>query len=54
VIVPLCPASCGDARFRQALILDRRIRPIKNRTDSRAIFRDKRGLRREILDGHNF
>ena len=54
VIVPLCPASCGDARFRKALVSDRRIRAIENRTDSRAVFRDKSGLGREILDGHNF
>ncbi len=54
VIVPLCPASCGDARFRKALVLDGRIRAIENRTDSRAVFRDKRRLRREILDGHGF
>jgi hypothetical protein len=43
VIVPLCPASCGDARFREALVLDGRIRAIENRTDSRAVFRYKRG-----------
>ena len=30
VIVPLCPASCGDARFRKALVLDGRIRAIEN------------------------
>ena len=54
VIVPLCPASCGDARFRKALVLDGRIRAIENRTDSRAVFRDKRRLGREILDGHSF
>jgi hypothetical protein len=53
VIVPLCPASCGDPRFRKALVLDGRIRAIENRTDSRAVFRDKRGLGREILDGHS-
>ena len=33
VIVPLCPASCGDVRFRKALVLDGRIRAIENRTD---------------------
>jgi len=54
MIVPLCPASCGDARFRKALVLDGRIRAIKNRTDSRAVFRYKRPLGREILDGHSF
>ena len=54
VIVPLCPASCGDARFRKALVLDGRIRAIEDRTDSRAVFRDKRRLGREILDGHSF
>jgi len=54
VIVPLCSASCGDARFRETLVLDRRIRAIENRTDSRAVFRDKRGLGREILDSHSF
>ncbi len=54
VIVPLCPASRWDARFRKALVLDRRIRAIENRTDSRAVFRDKRRLGREILDGHSF
>ena len=42
VIMPLCPASCGDARFRKALVLNGRIRAIENRTDSRAVFRDKR------------
>ena len=30
MIVPLCPASCGDARFRKALVLDGRIRAIEN------------------------
>ena len=30
VIVPLCPASRGDARFRKALVLDGRIRAIEN------------------------
>ena len=54
VIMPLCPASCGDARFRKALVLDGRVRAIENRTDSRAVFRDKSGLGREILDGHSF
>jgi len=54
VIMPLCPGSRGDARFRKALVLDGRIRAIENRTDSRAVFRDKRGLGREILDGHSF
>jgi hypothetical protein len=54
VIVPLCPASRWDARFGKALVLDRRIRAIENRTDSRAVFRDKRPLGREILDGHSF
>ena len=53
VIVPLCPASRGDARFRKALVLDGRIRAIENRTDSRAVFRDKWRLGREILDGHS-
>jgi hypothetical protein len=47
VIVQLCPASCGDARFRKALVLDGRIRAIENRTDSRAVFRDKRRLGQE-------
>jgi hypothetical protein len=32
VIVPLCPASCSDARFRKALVLDGRIRAIENGT----------------------
>ena len=54
MIVPLCPASCGDARFRKALVLDGRIRAIENRTDSRAVFGDKRRLGRQILDGHSF
>ena len=54
VIVPLCPASRGDPRFRKALVLDGRICAIENRTDSRAVFREKRGLGREILDGHGF
>ena len=30
VIVPLCPASCRNARFRKALVLDGRIRAIEN------------------------
>ena len=30
VIMPLCPASRGDARFRKALILNGRIRAIEN------------------------
>ena len=30
VIMPLCPASRGDARFRKALVLDGRIRAIEN------------------------
>ena len=42
VIMPLCLASRGDARFRNALVLDGRIRAIENRTDSRAVFRGKR------------
>ena len=54
VIVPLGPASCGDPRFREALVFYGRIRAIENRTDSRAVFRDKRQLGREILDGHGF
>jgi hypothetical protein len=54
VIEPFCSAPCGDARFREALVLDGRIRAIENRTDSRAVFRNKRGLGREILDGHSF
>ena len=29
-LVPLCSASCGDARFRETLVLDRRIRVIEN------------------------
>jgi hypothetical protein len=51
--VPLCAASFGDARFREALVLDGRIRAIENGTDSRAVFRDKSPLGREILDGHS-
>ena len=43
VIVPLCPASCGEARFRKALVLDGRIRAIENRTDSRPSFVIKGG-----------
>jgi hypothetical protein len=54
VIVRLCPASCGDARFRKALVLYGRIGAIEDRTDSRAVLRDKRRLGREILDGHIF
>jgi len=54
VIVPLCPASCRNARFRKALVLNWRIRAIENRTDRRAVFRHKRGLGREILHGHSF
>ncbi len=53
VIMPLCPAACGDARFRKALVLYGRIRAIEDRTDSRAVLRDKRRLGREILDGHS-
>ena len=34
VIVPLCPASRGDARFSKALHLNGGIRAIENRTDS--------------------
>jgi hypothetical protein len=49
-IMPLCPTSRWDPRFRKALILDGRIRLVENRTDSRAVFRDKRRLGREILD----
>jgi hypothetical protein len=30
MIMPLCPASRGDARFRKALVLDGRIRAIEN------------------------
>jgi hypothetical protein len=30
VIVPLCPASRGDARFRKALVSNGRIRAIEN------------------------
>ena len=41
VIVPLCPAACLDARFRKALVLYGRIRAIEDRTDSRAVLRDK-------------
>jgi hypothetical protein len=44
VIMPLCAVSCGDARFRKALVSDGRIRAIENRTDSRAVFRRKRKL----------
>ena len=44
VIVPLCPAACLDARFRKALVLYGRIRAIEDRTDSRAVLRDKRRL----------
>jgi len=54
VIVPLCPAVCGDARFRKALVLYGRVRAIEDRTDSRAVLRDKRWLGREILDGYSF
>src|SRR5262245_27527365 len=46
VVVPLCPASRRDTRFRKALVLDGRIRAIENRTNSRTVFRDKRGLSR--------
>ena len=53
VIVPLCPASRGDARFRKALVLNGRIRAIENRTDSRAVLCDKRRLGEKILDGHS-
>ena len=38
VIVPLCPASRGDARFRKTLVLNGRIRAVENRTDGRAAF----------------
>jgi len=44
VVVPLCPAACLDARFRKALVLYGRIRAIEDRTDSRAVLRDKRRL----------
>jgi hypothetical protein len=44
VIVALRPASCGDTRFREALVLDGRIRAIEDRMNSRAVFRGKRGL----------
>src|SRR4029077_15116841 len=44
VIAPLCPAACLDARFRKALVLYGRIRAIEDRTDSRAVLRDKRRL----------
>jgi len=54
VIVPLRPAACGDARFRKALVLYRRIHAIEDRTDSRPVLRDKRRLGREILDSHGF
>ena len=54
VIMPLCPGACGDARFRKALLLYRRVRAIEDRTDSRAVLGDKRRLSREILDGHTF
>jgi hypothetical protein len=54
VIMPLRPGSCGDARFREALVLDRRIRAIENGTNSRSVSRDKRRLGREILNGHSF
>jgi hypothetical protein len=54
VIMPLCPASCRDGRFGKALLLDGRIRAIEDGTDSRAVFRYKRELGREILDGHSF
>ena len=54
MIMPLCPGACGDARFRKALVLDGRIRAIEDRTDSRAVLRDKRRLGGEILDGHGF
>jgi hypothetical protein len=53
VIVPLCPAAWLDARFRKALALYGRIRAIEDRTDRRAVLRDKRWLGREILDGHS-
>ena len=53
VIMPLCPASRGDARFGKALVLDGRIRAIEYRTDSRAVFCDKWRLGREILDSHS-
>ena len=52
VIVPLCSASGGDARFGKALVLNGPIRTIENGTDSRAVFRDKRRLGRKVLDGH--
>ena len=41
VIVPLCPAACLEARFRKALVSYGRIRAIEDRTDSRAVLRDK-------------
>jgi hypothetical protein len=46
VIVPLCPASRSDARFRKALILYRRVCAIEDRTDSGAVLRDKGRLGR--------
>ena len=54
VIVPLCPASRSDARFRKALILYRRVCAIKDRTDSGAVLRDEWRLGRQILDDHSF
>jgi hypothetical protein len=54
VIMPLCPAARRDARFCKALVLYGRIRAIEDRTDSRAVLRDKRRLGREVLDGHSF
>ena len=30
MIMPLCFAACEDARFRQALVLDRRVRAIED------------------------
>src|SRR6478752_7615056 len=44
VIVPFCPAVCGDARFRKALVFYGCIRAIEDRTDSRSVLRDKRRL----------
>jgi hypothetical protein len=53
VIVPLCPTAWLDACFGQALVLYGRIRAIEDRTDGRAVLRDKRRLGREILEGHS-
>jgi uncharacterized protein len=52
VMMPLRRAARRDTRLGEALVGDRRIRPVKNAADGGSVPRGKRGLLGEIMNNH--